>query len=839
MADFSDQVEKALPPRRGKSKRRVDPGGRGIHLRRGEEPDWKTWGEALLFQTKDGERAVTPRGSMSQDRWDALVERSKDDPDFAVRYEGGEPVETGPKYSLDQDNRPVREDAARVTPGEPLIGNSKARGKVELGEPIIGGRAKPAAPEALKKLDRTAPPVGREEILAAAKAMPAGPERDAEMQRLAKLGIVSEAQKMTPEEVADAEMPVAKIISGPSPSPISPEEEIAAANAPAARAPNYVDEAGAGGFPARENYGGSTSPLGILQEEVMRAMPPQGAAQTLPTMDLTDPAAQELPVMDLTGPQELPVMDLTEEPPAAAMAPGAPPLPIGGAGPNGKPSPEGQYPTQLAASQALPSMAAMSNGKALVDEVAGMSLADAMNGGPGATSPGAGAPPAPGGASASYAGGGGFRAPGLQYPEVDPNAEADALRAEAKKLQETTDAEMKGEADRQVALKADLLAKQADIDKLNAAQMEGFERNFQEMERYNSAYQQTMAEMQARSSQAIDTNRYFRNMDIAKRVTSVLAGALYGFLGKGLEWQQHLDSMVEQDIKAQESDRASAVRGLEAKAKGFFDAGEFAMKMGARRDEVYGIRKAALYKAMDMFLANAERETKNMEVRQRAAQMRFDIGAKIADAEQRGRDLVQRRVDQMNADAKWTAAEEAKDRRFRAEMAVKQQALAAKGAKGGKLSPRLAQRLIQLNTAKSDLDQMEALLSKGALQTLGDESVKHNPEFVQNAQEALGLTTAPSRRVALASLARSVIAGVEARPGALTLSDDAALTRFGLDVGLASTKTRAILNHWREKAKNSRAAFRQSVLESEHVDIGPDDEGADDAFEPTGGEEGE
>jgi hypothetical protein len=437
--------------------------------------------------------------------------------------------------------------------------------------------------------------------------------------------------------------------------------------------------------------------------------------------------------------------------------------------------------------------------------------------------------------SASVSGGGGFQKPRLQYPQVDRSAE-DALRDEAARLNETTDNLLRDEADRQVALKTDLASKQADIDRLNAAQAEGFERNYQEMERYQSAAQQTLAEMQARSTQSIDTGRYFRNAGIAKQVMSVLAGALYGFLGKGLEWQAHLDGLVEQDIRAQESDRDAALKGLDAKAKGYFNARDFAMSMGARKDEAYAIQKAAVYKAMDMYLANAERETKNADVKMRAAQMRFDIGNKIVDAQQRGAELVQRRVDQMNSDALKVAALEMQDRHFRAQVALKQQALAAKGKSGRPLPSRLAQRFIQVQDADKTIDQMKKLLSKGVPQTLGDESVKHGPGMLQNAQEAVGLTDAPSRRVLLASMARSLIAGVEARPGALTLSDDAALKEFGLDVGLASAKTDAILEGWRERAKAAERIIREVSAGSGYtVPEGGEDEG-DDAFEPSEGE---
>lgn len=804
MADYSNDVEKALPPRKGKSKRKVDPGGRGIHLRRGEDPDWKTWGDVLLFQTKDGERSVTPRGQMDEDRWNALVDRAKEDPDFAAQYADGEVVQTGPKSSLGGDGRVERDDAARVTPGEPTIGKQPPPTKLE-----------PLTP-----FDASQPRTKREEAVAAAKAMPQGPAREYTMQALAKAGALPEAKVSVPAEDPETRK-----------SEPAPQAAAELKPAPPQAESTYVDEASAGAFP--DSGGGGNSPLGMMHDLVMRAAP-QPQAQQLPTMDLTEP--QQLPEMDLTAPappQQLPTMDLTQD---GYLSP---PPPVGGAGPNGPPNPVGP-PSQLTAGQALPMQQNMSAGKALVDTAANTERAMQQGliprpgggklGGPGEQG-------SPRGASLSVAGGGGFRKPELQYPEVDTSA-VDALRSEANKLNETTDGLLRDEASRQVQLKADLTAQQAEVDKLNAAQSEGFERNYQEMERYQSAAQQTLAEMQARSAQAIDTNRFFRNMDIAKKVSTILAGALYGFLGKGLEWQSHLDGLVEQDIRSQESDRDAAMKGLDAKARGFFDARDFAMKMGARKDEAFAIQKAAHYKAMDMFLANAEREAKSAEVRQRAAEMRFDIGQKIAEAQQRGADMVQRRVDKMNDDAKWTAAQEATDRRFRMQLALKQQATAAKG-KSGKLPPKMADRLFAIEDARKAIAQMKRYLSKGVLQTLGDESVKHGPEMLQNAQESLGLTTAPSRRVALASLARRVIAGVEGRQNALTMADDAALKEFGLDVGLASTKTDAILNGWLEKATHSRESLRKTAAESGYGDIGPDDYksgGGDPAFEASDSE---
>jgi hypothetical protein len=63
-----------------------------------------------------------------------------------------------------------------------------------------------------------------------------------------------------------------------------------------------------------------------------------------------------------------------------------------------------------------------------------------------------------------------------------------------------------------------------------------------------AALQTRLADLE---QQAPDPNRFWNNKDAGQKAAAVIAGALFGFTGQGMQWLQRLDGLVERDIQQQ------------------------------------------------------------------------------------------------------------------------------------------------------------------------------------------------------------------------------------------------------------------------------------------------
>lgn len=74
-----------------------------------------------------------------------------------------------------------------------------------------------------------------------------------------------------------------------------------------------------------------------------------------------------------------------------------------------------------------------------------------------------------------------------------------------------------------------------------------------EMQRQNSALAQLQAQVLDAGKVKVDPNHYWSTKSGGQKAMSVLAAACFGFAGKGMDYLQRLDSLVEQDIRAQQA----------------------------------------------------------------------------------------------------------------------------------------------------------------------------------------------------------------------------------------------------------------------------------------------
>jgi len=112
-----------------------------------------------------------------------------------------------------------------------------------------------------------------------------------------------------------------------------------------------------------------------------------------------------------------------------------------------------------------------------------------------------------------------------------------------------------GIADKQSELlvkKASLIAQQQDAEAQLGARQAAMETARSERMRQG---QVGLATLQARmadlESQSPDPNRYWNDKNAGQKAAAVIAGALFGATGQGMQWLQRLDGLVEADIQRQ------------------------------------------------------------------------------------------------------------------------------------------------------------------------------------------------------------------------------------------------------------------------------------------------
>lgn len=72
--------------------------------------------------------------------------------------------------------------------------------------------------------------------------------------------------------------------------------------------------------------------------------------------------------------------------------------------------------------------------------------------------------------------------------------------------------------------------------------------------KHETSFRDLQQQVLAASKESVDPNRYWNNKNEGQKAAAVIAGALFGFTGQGMQWLQRIDSLVEQDMQAQAAD---------------------------------------------------------------------------------------------------------------------------------------------------------------------------------------------------------------------------------------------------------------------------------------------
>lgn len=241
-------------------------------------------------------------------------------------------------------------------------------------------------------------------------------------------------------------------------------------------------------------------------------------------------------------------------------------------------------------------------------------------------------PEGPGSASLSM----GIKEPGgFKVERADPEAIARHKAAvdaatygaqQAKVRIETEAASNKFALDETVKLQREKM-EQGEILAKEAAEIQ--QTHAEQAQRHDAARMSLMEEARKVAADPINPNRYWNNKSEGQKAAAVIAGALFGFTGQGMQWLQRLDGLVEADNRLQASDRASNVEGLKAQAQGLGEAAKFAMARGATLAEAKLMEKAAKYESAKAYLDQMRARTDNAQLQMKAAEMSAGLDMKL------------------------------------------------------------------------------------------------------------------------------------------------------------------------------------------------------------------
>lgn len=228
-----------------------------------------------------------------------------------------------------------------------------------------------------------------------------------------------------------------------------------------------------------------------------------------------------------------------------------------------------------------------------------------------------------------------------------------------------------------------------------------------ETQKQNEALAQLQAQVLDAGKLKVDPNHYWASKDGGQKVMAVLAGAAFGFAGKGMEYLQRLDSLVEQDVRAQQANIETR-RGSLAQAVGIqnnimANARNQGLDAIAAKDAAYAMH----WQAMEQQLANL-REGSAPQMQARFDEMAAALSAKSAQANQ----ALRASMEKAAMDKALTAAQIAHMRSQDYSARVAAMTTAQKGRDKKPISPESASKLAQFQQAVEMTAQLAELTAK-------------------------------------------------------------------------------------------------------------------------------
>ncbi len=347
-------------------------------------------------------------------------------------------------------------------------------------------------------------------------------------------------------------------------------------------------------------------------------------------------------------------------------------------------------------------------------------------------------------------------------------ADADAARAVATQAQETI--KLQGENQTEALRQATEFQMKAQEEASNLARLasEAKQTSINEARRYQAAQMSVMEQARRAAAEPTDPNRYWNNKSAGQQAAAVIAGALFGFTGQGMQWLNRIDTLVEQDMNAQRADRASKVAGLERQGAALGQAGQQALQLGATEAEAHLIERQARLEGLKSYLDLTGMKLQNAQQQMQAQQMSAALGQHIAGLSAQGVGLAQQQADSIN-----------QARYQNAQLQQQKYAMAMKSLQGGddgleKRTPGLIEREAAARAAWDALPDLEKAIGSGKLgDALLDEMAKHIPG-----------TDSANRDQQAKLIGRIIFAGID--KSVVNAADQEFLNKLQSGVGLRS-----------------------------------------------------
>lgn len=154
-----------------------------------------------------------------------------------------------------------------------------------------------------------------------------------------------------------------------------------------------------------------------------------------------------------------------------------------------------------------------------------------------------------------------------------------------------------------------------------------------------------LAKAERAAATEIDPARYWNNKSLGSKALGLVAGALFGFAGKGMEYLKQLDELVAQDMRAQEGDRDSKVKGLMAQADGKTRDIQTLREAGLDEGQVHNLMADRYFKSMQAMVEQMAMGTQDME---RQMRMR-EVGAALLNRVVQGEETYVQRAQERAA----------------------------------------------------------------------------------------------------------------------------------------------------------------------------------------------
>ena len=295
-------------------------------------------------------------------------------------------------------------------------------------------------------------------------------------------------------------------------------------------------------------------------------------------------------------------------------------------------------------------------------------------------------------------------------PAPSPESDYEKQIKQAAREQQALIAAGSGLAQEKAAKEAEAIKHSMDLrDQLSAdeakrqAAFEGV------MRQREQSLQNLQAQVLDLSKQSIDPNRFWNNKSDGQKAAAVIAGALFGFTGQGMQWLQRLDSLVEQDIQAQASDLQRKRGALSDAANMQNNLIAMAEAQGLRGKQAYDAAVATAKENLaDQLLLNAKNYAQpelKIQAEQAALAIRASAAKNISDYQR------QTAIDAQDARLKQAQINHLNAQSF----AMSMKAKGGAGGKGRAVSPQLAARVANTKLMISTLQNMKELAQNSGL----------------------------------------------------------------------------------------------------------------------------